>query len=228
MPLSPPPHITASGIIGAPIKYRWDRAIGLKLYADKDQNPRLYEAVDKADFRTKMGIGMAITEWIVWRLSSETDVTDALHRVEAGWATLARPGIAPKLRYRLTADNEADAVLRPLEQSFTNLGALAHRYAAGDIYLAEIVVRQATLARHIAPDKAVYDQWLSDLLRAAVAARPRVDEYDEDSEVFDYAHEAPVAREAFGATFDMALATTERQDAFLSTLDAAANPYLSP
>jgi hypothetical protein len=226
MPLTPLPHIKAAGIIGAPIQYRWDRAIGLKLYADKDQNPRLYTAVDKVDFRAKMGIGMAITEWVVWRLSAQTDVTDALLRVEAGWATLARPHLAPKLRYKLTADHEADPVLRPLEQAFTNLGALAHRYATGDIYLAEIIVRQATLARHIAPSPPAYDQWLSELLRTAAAARPRGDEYDEDDEVFDYAHEAPVARDAFGSIFDPALASAAHQDAFLQTLDTAANPYL--
>lgn len=161
------------------------------------------------------------------RLSSQTDVTDALLRVEAGWATLTRPGIAPKLRYRLTADHEADPVQRPLEQAFANLGALAHRYATGDIYLAEVVVRQATLARHIAPDRAAYDQWLTGLLSSTAAARPRGNEYDEDDEVFDYAHEAPVAREAFGATFDPALATAARQDAFLQALDLATNPYLA-
>lgn len=227
MPFAPPPHIAAADVVGAAITYRWSRDVGLKLYAAKDQDPRLYDAVDRAAFRAKMGIGMAITEWIAWRLSAQTDATDALLRVEAGWATLARPALAARLRYRLTSGHEADPVRRPLEQALANLGALAHRYAAGDIYLAEIVVRQATLARHIAPTKATYDRWLGELVRTTADARPRGDAYDEASEVFDYAHEAPVARAAFGDTFDAALATAAQQDAFLRSLDAGTNPYLA-
>lgn len=228
MPLIPPVDIARSDVISKPVTYSWDSDIGLNLFASKDKNPRLYVAIDEADFRSKMGLGMAITEWVVWRLSGLTDVTDALLRVEAGWTSLTRPALAPKLRFDLTDDHVDDPILGPLEQVQCNLGALAHRYATGYIYLAEVVVRQATLARHVMPDKKVFDGWLSSLLRSLASARPRGPEYDESSEVYDYSHEAPVSRDAFGDTFQPAFATAVAQEAFLQSLDPATNPYLTP
>jgi len=227
MTLTIPKHIDAAAIASAPVTYAWNKKIGLKLVETEGDNTRLFRAIDEADFRGKMGLGLALVEWVVWRLSGLTDVSDALLRLEAGWATLDRPELAPGLDYDLPDEHVLEPVLRPLEQALLALGDLARQYADGNIYLAETVERVAGLARHIAPDPKAFDAWLATVLRTLAAARPRNATYDQDLEVFDYAHEAPVSRDSFGATFTEDDATRAAHAAFLQGLDARTNPYLA-
>lgn len=228
MTLSLPPHLAAANIAAAPVNYAWNKKIGLKLVEMEGNNTRLFRAIDEADFRGKMGLGLALVEWAVWRLSGLTDVSDALSRLEAGWASIDRPELAPRLEYDLPDEHVLDPILRPLEQSLMTLGDLAHQYADGNIYLAETVERQAGLARHIAPDTKAFDGWLTSVLRTLVTASPRNATYDQDLEVFDYTHEATVSRASFGASFVEDGSTRTAHAAFLQSLDPAANPYLTP
>ncbi|MCI3953281.1 MAG: hypothetical protein K0R53_2780 [Burkholderiales bacterium] len=227
MTISIPNHIATANVAGAPVKYKWNNDIGLKLFASKDQNIRLYDAVDQADFRSKMGLGIAITEWIVWRLSGLADVLDALKRIEAAWATIARPGLAGGLQYTMNLDDDQEPVGGPLELALCNLGQLARRYEAGSVYLAEIVVKQAMLARHLLPDKKAFDAWLSEVLRAMAAKRPRTTAYDEDTGVYDFSQEAPVTRSFYSTDFQPSQDPARTQEEFLNSLDPMENPYLA-
>ncbi len=226
MTLFMPPYIAAAGIANAPVTYAWNKKIGLKLVETEGDNTRLFRAINEADFRAKMGLGLALVEWVVWRLSGLTDVSDALQRVEAGWVTIDRPELSPSLDYDLPDDHVLEPVLRPLEQSLMTLGDLARQYADGNIYLAETVERQAELARHVAPDPKAFEAWLASVLRSLAAARPRNATYDPDLEVFDYAHEASVSRASFDATYVEDDATRAAHATFTQNLDIKANPYL--
>ena len=101
-------------------------------------------------------------------------------------------------------------------------------YSKGNIYLAEELVNQAELARHIIPKKKAFTDWFTDVLRRLSATFPRGEEYDRESEFYDASDEVPVPREFFNASFEYSKKVADSALAsFLSGLDPAANPYLA-
>jgi len=225
MSLQPSAIVQSSGVIGAPIGYTWNADLALELYAQKDQNPRLYQAIDQANFKAKMSLGVAVAEWIVWRFTGHADLTDAINRIEAAWASAVNPVYARDLSARMP--HHDDPIEGALEMALAVLGQTNARYRKGSIYLAEPVVKLATLAVHIMPDKDVFQDWLSSAVRALAQAFPRATDYDRASGVYDASHEKPVPQEFFDPSFrydDNAAAAAIRQ--FLQSLDPQRNPYL--
>jgi hypothetical protein len=228
MPLKIPSHIASTGFADRRITYPWDLKVGLRLieFEDTPKQLKKYEAINEADFRSKMGLGIALSEWVVWRLSGLTDVTDELLRIEAAWATIVRPELAPVLDYLLPDEHKLDPVLRPLEHAMLHLGDLARYYADGCIYLAEKVVCLADLARYVAPDRKLFDDWFTRIVSGMVQARPRNAEYNQETEVYDFTHEPLIGRDSFGADFLQDENTVQLLDVFLRSLDPKDNPYL--
>jgi len=227
MTLHPPSFVQSSGIVGAPIGYTWNADLALDLYGQKDQNPRLYLAIDQASYKAKMSLAVAIAEVIVWRFSGHVDLTDATNRVEAGWASAVDAAYARDLDAEMTHDDDQFPIEGALELALCVLGEANSAYRTGSIYLAEPVVKLATLAAHILPDKDVFQGWLSSAVRALAQAFPRTTDYDRASGVYDASHEKPVPREFFDPPFrydDNAAAAAIRQ--FLQSLDPQRNPHL--
>jgi hypothetical protein len=226
MPRATPSYVTAASIVGAPVSYKWSNDLGLKFIAAKDQNARLYEALDEASFKAKMSLGVAITEWTVWRFKGHVPIEDALLRLEAAWACAIDPRYAKSLRFKLTQTG-ADPLLGPFEIALDVLGSICDRFTKGSIYLAEPVVRQATLAKHVIPGKNVFSDWLSAGVRKAATTFPRNAKYDRKSGVFDASLEPPVPGEFFEPDFVYSEETTRAMlQAFLKSLDPEKNPYL--
>jgi len=229
MVLKVPNHIQNAGILGAPNKFKWNSEIALKFYAAKDQNVRLYDAIDQSNFRAKMAIGIAITEWIIWRFEGCTDLTDAQNRIEAAWASVVHLAYSKSLILKMTKDDKLNIVESVLELALCVLGEAHAWFKNGDIYLAEQIVKQAMLARHIMANKKVFSDWLSETLRLSAQVFPCEDEYDEDIGIYDASDEKPVPREFF---FDPSFSYTEEAaflvlKDFLDTLDPTENPYLN-
>jgi hypothetical protein len=225
MPLLPPSYITDAGIQGAPLKYKWSEDIGLKFYASKDANPRLLTALEAVSFRAAMSLGVAITEWGIWRLAGHGDVTDALERVEAAWVCALETASVKDLKF--TFSEEENQIQGPLEIFLVVLGELCTRYSKTSIYIVGSVIRQAQLVRYIVPDKAVFDDWLSTSLRKAAKTFPRKPTYDRKKGVFDPSAESPVPREFFEPGFVYSEEASKAAiRAFLKTLDPKKNPYL--
>src|SRR2546423_12835367 len=102
MTLQCPEYIKQAAVAGAPVKFRWSNDIALNLYAAKDQNARLYQAVDLCSFKAQWAIDAALTEWILWRFEGLADLTDGLLRVQAAWAAAIDPAYAKSLAFKLT------------------------------------------------------------------------------------------------------------------------------
>src|SRR5205823_13515194 len=115
MPRQAPTYIASAGVIGAPIKYKWNSDIGLGFYDSEVENMKLYEAIDASNFKAKMAIAVAITEWIVWRFDGHTNLTDAHLRVEAAWASAIDPAYTKDLMLQMTQDDDVAQVEGPLE-----------------------------------------------------------------------------------------------------------------
>jgi hypothetical protein len=227
MPLKPPSYIVNAGIMGAPIKYKWDNDLAMQFL--EPENVRLYDAIDKSNFRAKMALGAVLTEWIVWRFQGHVDLADALHRIEAAWASVIDPAYTKDLRFNLTRSihEKAAFVEGPLELALLALGETYAHYTTGSIYLANPVMKQALLARHVIPTKKAFADWLTDTLRRTAEVFPRNGDYDEDTETYDASHEQPVPREFFEPAFEYTEAVAkEALREFLRTLNPSETPYL--
>jgi hypothetical protein len=221
----PPAYVKAAGVIGAPAKYKWDSDLAMDL--DDVENDRLYDAINATSFRAKMAIAAAVAEWIAWRLHGHVDITDALQRVEAAWASVIDPKYAKNLEFQGSADDDTERAKAPLEAALSHLGDAYEEYSQGSIYLAEPVMKLAMLARHLAPDKKGFDAWLSETLRRTAKIFPRGPEYDEDSETYDASSETPVPRDFFEPGFKYSDAANQKAiRQFLENAQAKKNPYL--
>ena len=224
--LAQPEYVKSAGIVGAPIKYKWNNDRGMDL--DDVQNDRLYDAVDASSFRAKMALAAVLTEWIAWRFDGHTDVTDALMRVEAAWAAVVDASYSKDLEIELVADDDSEPVKAPLESALNHLSDAHDQYVNGSIYLAEPVMKLGMLARHVAPDKKRFDHWLSATLARTAKVFPRGAPYDEDSETYDASAEPPVPRAFFEGDFQYTPAAAKAAiTRFLQHAKPAQNPYLA-
>jgi hypothetical protein len=221
-----PTYIAAAKIVGAPIKYKWNNDLAMDFY-DGTENVRLYDAIDASSFKAKMALGIALTEWIVWRFESHADLSDAHRRIEAAWASVINPLYAKNLELEMSADDDKEVVKGALELALCLLGEANADYTKGSIYLAETVMKQTQLARHLIPNKKEFENWLSDTLRRTAKVFPRGVDYDEDTEIYDASHEKAVPRDFFDPAFRYTEGSAEKAlSDFLKTLDPNQNPYL--
>jgi hypothetical protein len=225
-----PAHLEGTNIENAPINYEWSNEIGLRLYGGKDQNVKLYKAIDSCSFKARMALGVALSEWGVYRLRNYISIEDAQNRLEAAWASAVNPIYAKSLRYKLSrsADLRNPEIQAPLELALCLLGETHAHYATGSLILAEPVVKQAMLARYVNEKKSVFEEWLSNSVRRATEVFPRQSvEDDKSSEKYDASHEVPVPREFFEPGFIYTPEAGKRAlQEFLKTLDYTKNPYL--
>ncbi len=223
-----PSYIASMSIASAPIKYKWSDDISCGF--DEVENDKLYDAIDSVSFKAKMAVGALITEWVAWRLEGHTDLTDALNRVEAAWASAIDSAYAKALTFDLSDDDDFQdkfVIEGTLETALDLLESIHVRYQQGDVYLAQPVMKQAMLARHVISQKKAFSDWLSNMLYCTEEVFPRDAEYDEETGLYDASHEKPVFREFFEPSFvyndgSAKIAINE----FLQTLDYNQNPYL--
>lgn len=230
MPKEAPSYIQDAGVIRAPINYKWNNDLALKFSAARDQNLRLSDALGSLSVKATIATGIAIAEWIIWRFEGYADLSDALRRIDAAWASVIDPAYTKDLDFELTDEDDfhdREIVKGPTEIALDLLGNLSTRYMGASTYVRGPVVRLAMLARHLMPDKKAFDHWLSETLRHAAGAFPANPAFDEDAGTYDASHEKPVPREFFDPSFAYSEAAANRilQD-FLRTLDPATNPYL--
>src|SRR5882762_5965541 len=123
MSLKPPSYIVSAGIIGAPIKYKWNNDLAMNFYGA--ESVRLYDAIDASNFKAKMAIGIVLAEWSIWRFEGPADLVDAHHRIEAAWASAIDLAYTNDLIFQLTdeADFHDKAIVEgPLELVLSFLG----------------------------------------------------------------------------------------------------------
>jgi hypothetical protein len=188
MTIDAPSYLT---IVGGPLTYRWNGDIAMGIAEAEDD--ALYDAIDAAGFKAKFAVGIVLTEWVVWRLHGHVDLVDAVRLVEAAWAGADLAAV----EVGNVADDDTEPVRGPLLFALANLREIAADYASGNVYLAEIVLRQALLARHVMPYRKEFDRRLAEVLIGTARAHPRGVDYDEVSEFHDASDEAPVPRSFF-------------------------------
>lgn len=223
-----PSYISNNNILHKPLTFNWSSSIALKLYAQSDLNMRIYDAANASSFKANLALAVCICEWSLYRLEGFVNLDDAWQRVNAAWCSVVNPTYSKNVRSEMPDDVNVKGDPRgPLAITFAHLYDAVRRSKMGSVFLAKAVMKQAVLARHICPNQAAFDLWLSDVFRATAIAYPRTVEYDKDSEYYDASAEIPVLREFFETLTAPKVNNEVAVNAFLAGLDPSTNPYLA-
>lgn len=224
-----PAYIESSKIVGSPIDYKWDAEIAADLM--ECENKKLQTAVEKSTFKAGFAIGIAITEWIIWRFEGHAELGDAHNRIEAAWAGVIDPAYVNSLEKELPEDEDIDdkeIVGAPLVATLYKLGEIFSDYTTLNETAPERIVTQAMLARQLIPAKKAFEQWLSASLRRAAEVFPmELSHYNSDTEEYDATYEKPVPRGFFELNSVWTdNASKKALNEFLKSLNPKQNPYL--
>ncbi|AKU97627.1 hypothetical protein AKJ09_04291 [Labilithrix luteola] len=229
--LNRPAHIPAS-VTQAPLTFRWSNEIAIRLDDFDGVPPRLGDALEKVNYKGKMALALGCLEWVVWRLSGFTDVQDALHRIEAAWASevsvaYARPLNLASVRDDLTEPGDPAG---PLQTALIRLQLLHLMYRKGKTQMISMSGRCALLAFHVLPPDSGFEAWLEKALVAMAVTDPCGPDYDRRAKSFDYSGEAAVPRAWFDDLRVPREPATVAADwnAFFKAADPASNPFLVP
>lgn len=217
-------------------KYTWngDKFI---YFMHEVKNDKLTDAIRLLNHKATMGLTLAAGEWILWRLSRETNIITTLNPLEAMWA-----GLIDK-RYPLNWENNNKKdrgllVEGPIFILNRCLQVGLSRYQEGSYSFSEFVVHIISLARYILPKPHIktFDNWLSNCLKRSAELFPtqydvidiiwNEEKYEGTS--YDSSNEHPIPREFyFEPNFDYKTADIQGLlNQFLNSLDPKTNPYL--
>ncbi|MEU1208634.1 hypothetical protein [Nocardia sp. NPDC005825] len=229
--LERPAHIPAA-LTRAPLDFPWSNKISMRLDDFDAVPPDLGSALAMIGYKARMALGLACLEWVIWRLSGWADVRDALHRVEAAWATqvsvtCSRPLGLDSVRNDLGVPGDPAG---PLQEALMRLEMLDLLYRKGKPQLSTKSGHCALLARHVLPADSGFEAWLERALTALAVTDPCSPDFVRRAPSFDYSGEAAIPR-AWFATPTLPrdqTSTTAQWNAFFTAANPADNPYLVP
>lgn len=207
-----PDHLQQTGIDQLPIDYKWDVRVGNKFMgANAESKPKLAEAIRGISDKAAFGLSIAAAEWVVTRLSRQTEVSDNLQRIEAAWAAMLDPRYADMAEADDPDTDDELPVTGPVWTATTMMGdAFEYGIAANDnapIFSAAIGL--CMLAEHVCGRSPAFKAWLPETLARLQREHPATDDEVED--------QAPVGMEFFRPAGTPPL---------LETLLPGGNPYL--
>lgn len=217
-------------------KYTWN-SDKLIYFMYEVKNDKLTDAVFLLNHKATIGLALAAGEWILWRLSRETNIITTLNPLEAMWA-----GLIDK-RYPLNWENNNEKdrgllVEGPIYVLTSCLQEELSRYQKSSYAINDCVVNIISLARYILPKPHIktFDNWLSNCLKRSAELFPT--QYDVidirwnrkkyEGTSYDSSNEPPIPREFyFELSFDYKTADIKGLlNQFLNSLDPKTNPYL--
>lgn len=228
MPTGPEVFVKSTDGAAGPIKHKWSSALADKFHEGKDENVRLFDAMNAMSYKARMALATAVAEWILWRFEGLAEFEAGHQAVEACWAAVIHPayckplGFTPKEEPVFSKVPEIDG---PLKIGLSQLRETRGRYAKGNAYLAASIVRLALLAQHVIPAKAEFEAWLKSTLQRATKAFPAPKSVPETE---DPTAGTPVARDFFfEPDFKLTKESNRKAlEAFLERLDPKKNPFL--
>lgn len=180
---------------------KWDQdSTGYFLF--KVENERLMEALKALNHKAVVGLSAALAEWIFWRIKGSYPIEATLPVTDALWLGLIDRRYINNWKYG--ADKGEDIYDNILWITLACLQEIRYHYTIGDYRILYRVVNLTMLARHIAPDKSQFDNWLGGCLERATEFFPA--RYDRDdvrnnpdnyNKCYDSSSEPPIPREFF-------------------------------
>ncbi|QSN64242.1 hypothetical protein [Caballeronia sp. M1242] len=212
--------IRDAAIAGAPMTYEWDLFVSRSIHHPLfEEHPRLMKAFMKLSVRAAFALTLAQAEWVAWRFEGIVDISDILHRIEAGYAALVDPRYAVLPTPDEPFPDDLQNAHGPVMLARMLLTSGFEYYRQCDAMDRAQGISMALLARHVCPDNAKFDKWLSEACKRCHAQSPAMD--------VPLVQQPAVPRELFELADDWDPATASAlQDAFVKGLDPDTNPYL--
>ncbi|VEJ56329.1 hypothetical protein [Pragia fontium] len=220
-------------LIEAPLDYKWNRTIEDKLR--NGDNQRLEELLDKCNYKSVFGLGIAASEWVFWRFKQwrveleGKNIDDLMLLVEALWI-----GLIDK-NYLRNPEHDMDYIkgnkIESIVWYFLNQYiSTRHYYRTSSVRLYLDVSHYIMIAQHISPDPKAFESWLTNCLKRMIELFPN-EQIDEDGGIdrsYDVNQEPFIPREFyFDPEFDYETADLQKMSNILLTqADYINNPYL--
>lgn len=230
--IDPPGHISAAGIIGKPIDFKWNDD-DVSDYVDRE-SPQLEDLIEPLSLKACLAFAAGITEWIMWRLDGAGEFPDVPLFVEAVWAGVADVRYADE--WELADDQDISGPgLAPRREAVLILDGVFESIRDLSNPVGE-VCQLAFLAQHVLKGNKAYKSWLAQAAQRLLALSPMserahalfCEELDwEESDYGSTHHGEPVARALLdtSVTFEPER-NHELIDAYLRKLEPARNRYL--
>src|SRR5262245_27065006 len=88
--LEPPAYVVQAGVIAAPIVYTWRPNKDVEII-EKNASKNIEQVVQELSLRASLCLGIAVGEWLRWRLQGLSTYTQVDYYVEALWARTVDP-----------------------------------------------------------------------------------------------------------------------------------------
>lgn len=218
MALSIPRYIQETGIVEAPIQYKWPDS---PFDAYGEENPRFENKLVKISDRGVVAFSAGIAEWIAWRLIKHTNDPMLFNYIEAVWAaivdwTYMDPKNNPE--DKLEWDDFDGPILEPLCAATMKMGEIIF-LVSDEQPITDDGVSMANLLEFVLPNTKSFREWRNWAIEQLRRLTPRISEDDSLG--------VPVPREALDPQFDFKPDMTAKLiDSYLKTLDYKKNPYL--
>lgn len=183
--LKMPNIIEKNKIISKDLDYKWSRNIEEKI--DEDINDNVFSALCKLNYKVVMGLAIASSEWIFWRLKdwrkklSNLDMPSYFLYTEAHWIGLINKYYLKEWRYGIAFSdiekNKIEPILWIVTKKFEYIRL---SYSRNDPSLYGDATRIIMIARHICGNYDLFDNWLKDILKKSMPLFPNKQWENED------------------------------------------------
>lgn len=169
-----PKILHTSDFYDAPLNYKWTNSIEDGL-AERVSNS-LFDAVIPLNHKAQMGVALAMSEFILWRLhkfceKKDIDLSTSFFYVEALWTGIIDIKYAISYPPRIINIDVAK-IGGVIGNTDAFLSFISARYFNGSYFAYQHVPSIIKLARHVAPDKDWFDNWTTDSFRRAAELFP--------------------------------------------------------
>jgi len=218
-------------------EFDWNRDLATDFSSILLTNNRLLNVLIRIGYKAVMGVAAALTELIQLRSKNSCphiDVTQEFApKIDALWAAAIDPLYlkSSDFEYRYIDENGVKSVF---SSNWFILGYIAGGYADSSYYIHPFLVNLPMLARHLMPDRNLFDKWFTETIRKTAETFPCLYSYsdlnwkEDKNAVYDCSDDAPVPREFF---FDPEFVYSKEAakpllNTFLQSLDYNNNPWL--
>jgi hypothetical protein len=237
--LTIPKILDTPEFLDAKLDYKWTNSIEDGM--TERVSDILFDTVCPLNHKAQTGLAIAMTEFIYWRLhkfceKKNIELTTSFSLVEILWTGIIDKQYAVCYPPRIF-DIEDAKIVGVISNTDAFLSYTSKRYLKGSYFTYESVPSLVKLARHIAPDKDWFDNWITDIFQRALKLFPALYDVDEiiferntyEKMVYDSSLEPSIPREFFfEPDFDYEKAAIiALNQAYLDNLDPN-NLFLNP
>ncbi|MCL1919438.1 MAG: hypothetical protein FWG14_14290 [Peptococcaceae bacterium] len=213
----------------------WDNNYSRKFSNLLVTNNRLSDVLKKVSYKAAIGVATLLTELIQKRseiLFPNIDTKEFTPKVESLWAGAINPFYLKTCEYGYKYINENGEKTTYFSNWFIMIN-MVEEYIYSSFTIHRYLINLSMLARHLTPNKKLFDKWFTEILRKTAEIFPCTYDYadlnfDDAKARYDCSVDAPVPREFF---FDPEFEYSEEAakpvlNAFLQSLDYNNNPWI--